>query len=82
MEEELLSVSQYVLYAGSFLLSVIISAYITEQVLRVTRKVKIYDIPDNTRKIHGVAIPSMGGIGIFIAYMTIGALFMFGSTIQ
>ncbi len=36
---------------------------------------KIYDVPDKIRKIHGAGIPSLGGIGIFTGYLIIAVFF-------
>jgi len=63
--------SAYALYLFSVIGSLIISLYVVRKVLFITQERKIYDLPDDTRKIHGAKIPSLGGIGIFIAYGTI-----------
>jgi len=81
MTEELYDLSPGMLYLLSLALSLAVCLYITGKVIYVTRKVKIYDTPDGTRKTHGVSIPSLGGIGIFAAYATVGGLFMWGTTI-
>ena len=57
------------LYLVAILISMIISAYAVRKIIFITRKRKIFDIPDNIRKIHGEQIPSLGGIGVFIGYM-------------
>ena len=46
-----------------------VSLYSVKKIIFITRKRKIYDIPDNIRKIHGAEIPSLGGIGVFIGYL-------------
>ncbi len=45
------------------------------------RRRKIFDIPDNTRKIHGDQIPSLGGIGIYIGYIVVATFFMYLGTV-
>ncbi len=59
---------QYIYYL-SIVVSALISIYSVRKIIFITRKRKIFDIPDNIRKIHGEQIPSLGGIGVFIGYM-------------
>ena len=70
------SLPPYLLYifaiAGSFL----VSLYAVKKIIFITKDKKIFDIPDNIRKIHGAQIPSLGGIGIFTGYIIIASFFM------
>ncbi len=70
-------VTPYILYLVAVTVSFAVSVYTVRKVLFITTKRKIYDIPDDTRKIHGPGIPSLGGIGIFTGYMLGGAWFMY-----
>ncbi len=70
------SLPQYVLYILAVVVSAIVSLYSVKKILFIARKRKIYDIPDNIRKIHGEEIPSLGGIGVFIGYMATIPLFV------
>jgi len=45
------------------------------KILAITTTLKIYDIPDDVRKIHGAGIPSLGGIGIFLGYILVASFF-------
>ena len=65
----------YIYYIASIALSAAISIYAIRKILFITRKRKIYDLPDDIRKIHGAGIPTLGGIGIFIGYIIIAAFF-------
>lgn len=47
----------------------LISGLVVRGIIAIARKRKLYDIPDNIRKIHGTQIPSLGGIGIFVVYV-------------
>lgn len=58
-------------------MSAIISMYAVGKIMFIMRKRKIFDTPDNTRKIHAEQIPTLGGIGIFIGYMVVSAFFMY-----
>ncbi len=67
--------SDSVLLLLSPLLALVIGLYAVKKVIFITQKRKIYDIPDNIRKIHGEQIPSLGGIGIFIGFVAVASLF-------
>ncbi len=72
----LASLPPYLLYIASVIVSAIVSMYAVKKLIFIARKRKIYDIPDNIRKIHGAEIPSLGGIGVFIGYMATIPLFI------
>src|SRR5580692_9272934 len=65
----------YITYLAGILASAIIGVYAVQKIIFITRNRKIYDVPDDTRKIHGAEIPSLGGIGIFIGYTVVSAFF-------
>src|ERR1017187_7247477 len=69
------SVPAYILYVTAIIGSALISMYSVRKILLITRSRKIYDIPDDTRKIHGAEIPSLGGIGLFIGYFMVATFF-------
>ncbi|MBC7552425.1 MAG: undecaprenyl/decaprenyl-phosphate alpha-N-acetylglucosaminyl 1-phosphate transferase [Taibaiella sp.] len=66
----------YCQYLLSFALAALVGVYAVRKIIFITAKRKIFDIPDNIRKIHGEQIPSLGGIGIFIGYMAIAPFFV------
>ena len=63
----------YTWYIAAIALSATISIYAIRKIIFITQNRKIYDLPDDTRKIHGAAIPTLGGIGIFIGYLITAA---------
>jgi len=71
------SLPPYILYLLAIAGSFVVSLYAVRKIIFITRHRRIFDIPDNTRKIHGAEIPSLGGIGIFVGYIVIAAFFMF-----
>ncbi len=71
----LASIPVYVYYVAAIALSAVISAYSVRKIIFITKNHKIYDVPDDIRKIHGAEIPSLGGIGIFIGYVIVAAFF-------
>lgn len=70
-------VPTYILYTAALLLSAIISMYAVKKLIFITSQRRIFDIPDNIRKIHGGQIPSLGGIGIFAGYLIGASFFMY-----
>jgi UDP-N-acetylmuramyl pentapeptide phosphotransferase/UDP-N-acetylglucosamine-1-phosphate transferase len=71
----LASIPVYIFYLAAIALSAIISAYSVRKIIFITKNHKIYDVPDDIRKIHGAEIPSLGGIGIFVGYVIVSAFF-------
>lgn len=69
------SIPLYLCYIGAIVLSAIISAYSVKKIIFIARSHKIYDVPDDKRKIHGAEIPTLGGIGIFVGYVVVAAFF-------
>ena len=65
----------YITYLAGIAASAVISAYAVQKIIFITRNRKIYDVPDDTRKIHGAEIPSLGGTGIFAGYIIVAAFF-------
>ena len=53
-----------------------VALYAVKKIIFITRKRKLYDIPDNIRKIHGEQIPSLGGVGIFIGFIATAPFFI------
>lgn len=66
----------YLLYFLAFAIPCLVSAYAVSKILFIARKKKLFDLPDETRKIHGAGIPSLGGTGIFAGYLAVAAFFM------
>lgn len=63
-------------YLFYFLLTLAISFLATPIVIRFADKFKIYDIPNQKRKIHSHATPLLGGFAVFIAF-TLSLLWYF-----
>lgn len=67
----------YFLYPLAFLVAAVISLYAVNKLIFIARHKRLYDIPDNVRKIHGTEVPSLGGIGIFAGYIVASSAFMY-----
>ena len=69
------SVPPYILYIAAIVVAAAISMYALQKIIFITKYRKLYDTPDDTRKIKGAEIPSLGGIGIFTGYIIVAAFF-------
>ena len=50
------------------ILAFAITYYSIPAIIRVANEKKLYDVPDDKRKIHTSPIPSLGGLGMFIGF--------------
>ena len=66
----------HLIYLLTFISSLIISLVSIPQIMLISAKKRLFDIPDNDRKIHMRIVPNLGGIGIFFAYITTSSLFL------
>ena len=71
------TIPHYILYLIAIAASGMISMYAVRKIIFIMTKRQIFDTPDNTRKMHAAAIPTLGGIGIFIGYMVVTTFFMY-----
>ncbi|MBS1773898.1 MAG: undecaprenyl/decaprenyl-phosphate alpha-N-acetylglucosaminyl 1-phosphate transferase [Bacteroidetes bacterium] len=46
------------------------------QIMYISARKRLFDLPDNDRKLHLRVVPNLGGIGIFFAYITTCSLFL------
>lgn len=66
------NIPPYFIYIFSAVFAGVCSAFSMPRIIIVAKRKKLFDLPDNHRKIHKEVIPNLGGIGIFFATM-IGA---------
>lgn len=67
--------SQTLSLALSFLAATLITALCIPQIIRLSRKYKLVDNPDQ-RKMHKVPIPTLGGIGFFTGFIILSLFWM------
>lgn len=67
--------SQTLSLALSFLAATLITALCIPQIIRLSRKYKLVDNPDQ-RKMHKVPIPTLGGIGFFTGFIVLSLFWM------
>lgn len=72
----MIQLPSHLLYFLCFVSALIISLASIPQIIMVATKKRLYDTPDNDRKIHLRVIPNLGGIGIFFGFITTASLFI------
>ncbi|MCB9046518.1 MAG: undecaprenyl/decaprenyl-phosphate alpha-N-acetylglucosaminyl 1-phosphate transferase [Chitinophagales bacterium] len=72
----MIQLPSHLLYLLCFVSALIISIISIPQIIMVATKKRLYDTPDNDRKIHLRVIPNLGGIGIFFGFITTASLFI------
>lgn len=72
----MIQLPSHLLYFLCFVSALIISLISIPQIIMVATKKKLYDTPDNERKVHLRVIPNLGGIGIFFGFITTASLFI------
>lgn len=50
---------------GAFLLSVLLATLILPRILMISYKKRLFDIPDDKRKVHKIPVPRLGGLSFF-----------------
>ncbi len=66
----------YFLY---FLLAFVLAVLITPLVKKLAGKFKIYDVPNQPRKIHPQPVPFLGGVAVFLSFLiALGCYLYFG----
>jgi UDP-N-acetylmuramyl pentapeptide phosphotransferase/UDP-N-acetylglucosamine-1-phosphate transferase len=59
------SLPVYVIYCLSFLGALALSMFSIPRIIYVAKRKRLFDVPDNQRKIHSRIIPNLGGVAIF-----------------
>ncbi len=66
----------FLLCVSAGILSFFLSIISIPRVIYIAKRKRLFDIPDNRRKVHTHIIPRLGGIAIFFAFMISTALFI------
>ncbi len=62
------------LHLGSAVLAFILTVTLIPWIIRASVRVGLLDQPDNSRRVHTVAVPRLGGVAIFVATATTAAI--------
>lgn len=66
----------YIIYLATFATALVISLVSIPRIIYVSKRKRLFDMPDNHRKVHIKIVPNLGGIGIFFAYIIVTSLFI------
>ncbi|MES2478606.1 MAG: MraY family glycosyltransferase [Bacteroidota bacterium] len=72
----LLETNKWLLYSASVVLSMLLCMSAIPRIIYISKKKKIFDLPDSERKIHTDVIPNLGGIAIFLGFSVVTSLFI------
>lgn len=72
----MINLPPYIIYLLAFICALSASMISVPRIIYVSKRKKLFDIPDNNRKIHLTITPNLGGIGIFFAYIIVTSLFI------
>ncbi len=70
------NISPYILYLIVPVIAALLCGFSIPKIIVLAKKKKLYDLPDNLRKIHKAVVPNLGGVGIFFAYIIVASLFI------
>src|ERR1700761_855227 len=72
----MISVSPYIIYILAFTIALTVGIISVPRIIYITKKKRLFDKPDNDRKLHIQITPNLGGIGIFFAYIIVACFFL------
>lgn len=72
----LLDSNKWLLYVAAVVLSMLLCISAIPRIIYISKKKKIFDLPDSDRKVHTDIIPNLGGIAIFLGFSVVASLFV------
>jgi len=66
----------YINYGIVFFAALLISAFSVPRIIIIAKMKRLFDLPDNNRKIHKEVVPNLGGIAIFFSTMIVASSFI------
>src|SRR6478736_935658 len=64
----------HLFYLLAVLASIAISLFSIPNIIYIAKKKRLFDMPDNHRKLHTRIVPNLGGVGIFFAFFITASL--------
>jgi UDP-N-acetylmuramyl pentapeptide phosphotransferase/UDP-N-acetylglucosamine-1-phosphate transferase len=71
----MIAIQPYYLYLLAVIGSLAISLFSIPNIIYIAKKKRLFDMPDNHRKLHTRIVPNLGGVGIFFAFFITASLF-------
>jgi UDP-GlcNAc:undecaprenyl-phosphate GlcNAc-1-phosphate transferase len=78
----MITLQPYLLYIFACITAFILSLVSIPRIIYVSKRKRLFDVPDNKRKIHINIVPNLGGIGIFFAYIIVTSVFINTSSLD
>lgn len=72
----MINFSPYLIYALETVLAAFITAFSIPKIIVLAKRKRLFDLPDNDRKIHKKVIPNLGGVGIFFSTLIVASIFI------
>lgn len=72
----MINLPPYLIYALETVLAALITAISIPKIIVLAKRKRLFDLPDNDRKIHKKVIPNLGGIGIFFSTIIVASIFI------
>ena len=72
----MVALQPYHFYIAATLGALAVSLFSIPNIIFVTKKKRLFDVPDNHRKLHKRIVPNLGGVGIFFAFIITTSLFI------
>ncbi len=66
----------YVLYIAIPMIAALVCGFSIPKIILLAKKKKLFDLPDNHRKIHKEVVPNLGGVGIFFSFIIVASIFI------
>jgi UDP-N-acetylmuramyl pentapeptide phosphotransferase/UDP-N-acetylglucosamine-1-phosphate transferase len=66
----------YILYLAIPVISALVCGFSIPKVIILAKRKKLFDLPDNHRKIHKEVIPNLGGVAIFFSFLIVASVFI------
>lgn len=66
----------YVLYIAIPVIAALTCGLSIPKIILLAKKKKLFDLPDNHRKIHKEVVPNLGGVGIFFSFIIVASIFV------
>lgn len=72
----ILGLNKLILYSGGTILAMLLCMSAIPRIIYISKKKKIFDLPDSERKVHTEVVPNLGGIAIFLGFSVIASIFI------
>lgn len=66
----------YALVIAIPLIAALACGFSIPKIILLAKKKRLFDLPDNYRKIHKEVVPNLGGVGIFFSFIIVASIFI------